>query len=109
MRAGNRPSKTQRVEGEISIVQSIQLGYSRSLGSATSDEANKRAMLRAEWTITARRAVLRLAQMKRRYFGTLQADHDFFRYNLELQTLSDGRKFQDNFPNTAGTDSKISQ
>ena len=26
MRAGNQPSKTQRMEGEISIVQSIQLG-----------------------------------------------------------------------------------
>ena len=56
------------MEGEISIVQSIQLGFLLSLGSATSNEANKRAMLRAEWTITARRAVLRLAQMKYRYF-----------------------------------------
>ena len=53
---------TQRVEGEISMVQSIQLGFSRSLGSATSNEANKSAMRRAEWTSTARRAVLRLAQ-----------------------------------------------
>ena len=43
LRAGNRPSKNQRVEGEISIVQSIQLGFSRSLGSATSNEANKSA------------------------------------------------------------------
>ena len=61
-----RPSKTQGVhcvEGEISIVQSIQLGFSRSLGSA-----NKSAMRRAKWTITARRARLRLAQMKYRYF-----------------------------------------
>ena len=39
--------KTQRMEGEISIVQSIQLGFSRSLGSATSNEANKSAMRRA--------------------------------------------------------------
>ena len=35
---------------------------------AASNEANKSAMLRAEWTITTRRAVLRLAQMKYRYF-----------------------------------------
>ena len=68
LRAGNRPSKNQRVQGETSIVQSIQLDFLRSLGSATSNEANKSAMRRAEWTITARRAVLRLAQMKHRYF-----------------------------------------
>ena len=36
--------------------------------SATSNEANKSAMRREEWTITARRAVLRLAQMKYQYF-----------------------------------------
>ena len=65
---GNWPSKTQWVEGEILIVQSIELGFSCSQGSTTSNEANKSAMLRAEWTITARRAVLRLAQMKYRYF-----------------------------------------
>ena len=68
MRAGNQPRKIQRMEGEISIVQSIQLGFSRSIGSATSNAANKSAMLRAEWTIAARRAVLCLAQMKCRYF-----------------------------------------
>ena len=68
MRAGNQSSKNQRVEGEISIVQSIQLGFLLSLGSVTSNEANKSAMWRAEWTITARRAVLLLAQMKYRYF-----------------------------------------
>ena len=45
----------------MSIVQSIQLGFSRSLGSVS-------AMLRTEWTITPRRAVLYLAQMKDRYF-----------------------------------------
>ena len=60
LRAGNQPRKNQRVQGEISIVQSIQLGFLRSLGSATSNEANQSAMLRAEWTITARRAVLEL-------------------------------------------------
>ena len=43
-------------------------GFSRSLGSATSNAANKSAMLNAEWTIAARRAVLRLAQMKYRCF-----------------------------------------
>ena len=57
-------SKNQRVEGKTSIVQSIQLGFSLSLGSATSNKANKSAMLRTEWTITARQAALRLAQMK---------------------------------------------
>ena len=51
-----------RVLGEILIVQSIQLGFLLSLGSATSDEANMSVMLRGEWTITARRAVLRLYQ-----------------------------------------------
>ena len=50
------------------MFQLIQLGFSRSLGSATSSEANKSAMRRAEWTIAARRAVLRLAQIKYRYF-----------------------------------------
>ena len=34
----------------------------------SSNEADKIAMRRAEWTITARRAVLRLAQTKHRYF-----------------------------------------
>ena len=37
--AGNPPSKTQRMEGKISIVQSIQLDFSHSLGSSTSNEA----------------------------------------------------------------------
>ena len=60
--------QNQCMEGEISIVQSIQLGFSRSLGSATLNDANKSAMLRAEYTITAQRAVLSLAQMKYRYF-----------------------------------------
>ena len=55
-------------QGEISIVQSIQLGFSHSQGSAAFNEANKSAMLRAEWTIPARQAVLNLAQMKYRYF-----------------------------------------
>ena len=54
MRAGNQQSKNQSVEGEISIVQSIQLGLLLSLGSVTSNEANKSTMRRAEWTITAR-------------------------------------------------------
>ena len=56
------------LEREISIVQSIQLGFSRSQGSTTLNDANKSVMLRAEWTITSRQAVLRLAQMKYRYF-----------------------------------------
>ena len=68
MHAGDQQSKTQRVEGEISMVQSIQLGFLRSLGSAAFNEANKSAMLRTEGTITASRAVLRLAQMKYQYF-----------------------------------------
>ena len=36
VRARNLPGKTQHVEGEISIVQAIQLGFLRSLGSAIS-------------------------------------------------------------------------
>ena len=76
LRAGNRPSKNQRVQGETSIVQSIQLDFLRSLGSATSNEANKSAMLRAEWTIAARRAVLCLAQMKYRYFVPEYCKHN---------------------------------
>ena len=68
LRAGDQPSKPQHVEGEILISQSIQLGFSRSLGSAISNEANKSAMWRAERTIAARSAVLRLAQIKYRYF-----------------------------------------
>ena len=61
---GNWLSKTQRVEGDAAIVQSTQLGFSRSLGSATWNAANKSEMWHAGWTITARWAVLRLAQMK---------------------------------------------
>ena len=56
--AGDRPSKPKRVEGEILIFQLIQLCFSRSLGSATSNEANKSTMLRAEWTIATRSAVI---------------------------------------------------
>ena len=62
--AGNRPSNTQRVEVEIPIVQSIQPSFQRPLGGATSNVPNRSAMLRAEWTIPARQAVLRFAQMK---------------------------------------------
>ena len=42
--------------------------FSSVSGSATSNEANKSAMRREEWAITARQAVFRLAQMKYRYF-----------------------------------------
>ena len=63
---GEPTEQPQRVDGEISIAQSIQLCFSRSLGSATSNESNKSAMWREEWIITARRAVLRLAKMKYR-------------------------------------------
>ena len=51
-----------------SIVQSIQLGFSCSLGATTANVPYKSAMRCAEWTITARRALLCLAQMKYRYF-----------------------------------------
>ena len=68
MGVGNQQSKHHSVEGEISIVQSIQHGFLLSLGSQTSIEANKSTMLRAEWTITASQAVICLAQMKYRYF-----------------------------------------
>ena len=47
---------------EILIVQALQIGSSRSLGSWTSNK-----LLRAK-TIIARQAVLHLAQMKYRYF-----------------------------------------
>ena len=62
---GTNWAKLNEWRGEISIVQSIQLGFLSSpwLGSATQREANKSAMRRTEWTITARRAVLHLAQM----------------------------------------------
>ena len=53
MGVGNQQSKHHSVEGEISIVQSIQHGFLLSLGSQTSIEANKSTMLRTEWTITA--------------------------------------------------------
>ena len=66
-----KPSKNKRVEGAqggISIVQLIQLCFLLSLGRSTSNEANKSTMPRSEWTITARRAVHHLAQMKYLYF-----------------------------------------
>ena len=108
------------VEGEISVLQSTQLGFSRSLGSATTNEANKSTMLRAEWTITVRRAVLRLAQMKHRYFvpercnqiaifsGTshqnrsyldkISTNRKYCRFSArELHQLSNKRNFQDKF------------
>ena len=50
---------------------SIQLCFLLSLGSRTSNEANKSTILQAEWIITVHRAVLRLAQMKYRYFGII--------------------------------------
>ena len=50
--------------GGGNLDQSIQHCFSRSPGRATSNEANKSTMWSAEWTITALRAVLRLAQMK---------------------------------------------
>ena len=70
MCAGNQSSKNQHMEGEIWIVQSIQLCFLLSLGSATSNEANRRVMWHSEWTITARQVVtvLCLAQMKDRCF-----------------------------------------
>ena len=94
-RPGNRPGKTQRVEGEISIVQSIQLGFSRSLGSWTSNEAKKSTMRSAEWTITARRAMHRLAQMKNRFFvGNLPQNSEntasWTRF-LQVQAIKTGR------------------
>ena len=63
LRAGNRPNKTQRVEGNALVPD-----FLRSLGSATSNVANKSVMRVAEWTIAARRAMLHSAQMKYRYF-----------------------------------------
>ena len=138
---GNQPSKTQRVEGGILMVQSVQLGFSHSLGSATSNEANKSAMVRAEWSITARQAMLRLAQMNYWCFvpENCKQNAQFFsgtghqnRPNLDkyrqtgdlfllycrfparaLQQLSDldicTWKFQDNFANTAGSETTFSQ
>ena len=88
----------------------------------------------AEWTITARRAVLRLAQMKYRYFvpecckqnaifsGTSQAiktDHISIIYPQTGDLLSVSckgtaaakwqMKFQDNFAHEEGTNSKFSE
>ena len=68
LRAGNRHWKTQRVEGEISIIQEILLGFLRSLGSAIINGANRSTMRRAEWAIAARRAVHQVAQRKDRSF-----------------------------------------
>ena len=45
---GEPTEQNSTAGGEISIVQSIQLGFSRSLGSATLNDANKSAMRRAE-------------------------------------------------------------
>ena len=50
-------NSTRRGGGNF-ILQANQLGFSRSIGSATSNEANKRAMRRTEWIITARQSVL---------------------------------------------------
>ena len=46
-------------------------------------------MLLAEWTIIARQAVLRLAQMKYKIFcpRTLQAERVFFRYKPSKQVI----------------------
>ena len=66
---GEPAEQKSRCGGEISIVHLIRFGFLLSLGSTTtSNEANKSAMLRAEWTIIARQAELRLVQMKYRYF-----------------------------------------
>ena len=81
--ARGEPTGQNSTCGRGNLDRSNRLGFSRSLGSTTSNEANKSAMLRAEWTMTAGQGVLRLAQMKYRYFvpeqWTLQAECDFFR------------------------------
>ena len=56
------------MEAGVNLDQSIQLGFSRSLGSTASNEAFKSTMWRTERSIIARQAVLRLAQMKYEYF-----------------------------------------
>ena len=74
------------------MVQSIQLGFSRSLGRVTSNEANKSAMLRAEWTTTARRAPsgapFRPNEISIFCLRTLQAERHFFRYKQSKQVIS---------------------
>ena len=71
------------MEEEISILQSIQLGFSRSLGSATSNEANKSATLRAE--------VVNNRAPSGAPFGPnellLQAERNFFRYKPSKQLI----------------------
>ena len=90
---GEQTEQNSTCGGEISMVQSIQLGFrvSRSLGSATSNEANKSAMLRAEWTTTARRApsgapfrpneisifCLRTLQAERHFSGTSNQNRSY--------------------------------
>ena len=71
-----------------SSVDSIWFLAFTSLGSATSNEAaNKSVMWSAEWTITARQAVLRLAQIKYRYLSQNPASRTQF---FQVQAIKTG-------------------
>ena len=85
-----RPARGEPMEREISIFQANQLGFSRSSGSSTSNEANKSAMRRAEWTITA---PFGTNEMSIFCPSMLQAERNFFR----CKPLSDqNRSYFDN-------------
>ena len=89
-RAGNQSSKNQRVEGKISIVQSMQFGFLPSLGSATSNEANKSVMQPAEWTIIERKLCSPSgAQMKYRYFDPESCKQNAIFSGTSYQNRSD--------------------
>ena len=68
----NATSQRGTNRAKLNAWRGRSLSFSRfssvSRVTVTSNEANKSAMRCAKWTITARRAVLRLVQMKYRYF-----------------------------------------
>ena len=93
-------AKLNEWRGKFSILQLIQLSFSRSPGRATSNEPDKRVMLCSEWTITACLAVLHLAQMKYPFFLP-----ELCKQNAIFSVFSHQNskwKFQDNFASTAG-------
>ena len=76
----------QCVHGEILIVQSIQLSLSGSLGSTTSNEANKSKMWHTKCSITESQAVIHLAQMKYQFLSQNTASRILFFQEQTIKT-----------------------
>ena len=84
--AENQLNKTKRVEGEISMVQSVQLGFSRLVGSTASNEANKSAMWHEALSSAPLAAMIGPNETVIFCPRMLQAERNFF----QLQAITTG-------------------